>query len=488
MRQDRGGVVSLGREQSPGAEPVIRSSARYVTPSHLGAEVVDTEVIRAVRPPVQSGLRRRLQWSRSVAAVLAAEVTAAVAVATWAVTAAQPTLGLVSGGWALAQVGAAGAGPDGRAVVSPAGTLRRAKLGAVLVLALVTIELLAPLAGGVLLGLASLSLAGRGVLAVRSRRRSTPGRVIVVGRSHEIADAVDRVARSGADVTTYCTSDADELTRGTHLQRAILTAAPDRVVVLAGTLDTRELQELSWALEDYEIDVVIWLGSGHLSPRRFQPVDEAGVQGLRIAPRGGLLGDRLWGGVNRVAAVGLLALFALPMLVVATLVRLDSSGPALFVQQRVGRHGRSFPMVKFRTMHVNAEEMLAALLEENESEGGVLFKMKGDPRVTRIGRILRATSIDELPQLLNVVRGEMALIGPRPALAREVAEYDLRARRRLAVRPGLTGLWQVSGRSNLSFDDAVRLDVDYIDNWSLRREAEIALRTVGAVVRREGAY
>lgn len=486
MRQDRGGVVSLGREQSPGAEPVIRSSARFVAPSQL--DVVDTEVIRAVRPPAQGGLRRRLHWSRSVVAVLAAEATAAVAVTAWAVTAAQAALGLVSGGWALAQLGGAVAGRDGRSAVGFAGTVRRAKLGAVLVLALVAFGLLVPAAGAVLLSLAALSLAGRGALALRRRRQSSPGRVMVVGRSHEIADAVDRVARGGADVTTYCTSDADELTRGTHLQRAILTAAPDRVVVLAGTLDTQELQELSWALEDYAIDVVVWLGNGHLDPRRFQPVDEAGVQGLRIAPRGGLLGDWLLGVANRVAAAGLLVLFALPMLVVAAMVRLDSKGPALFVQERIGRHGRTFPMVKFRTMHVNAEEMLAALLEENESEGGVLFKMKGDPRVTRIGRILRATSIDELPQLLNVVRGEMALIGPRPALAREVAEYDLRARRRLAVRPGLTGLWQVSGRSNLSFEDAVRLDIDYVDNWSVRREAEIALRTVGAVVRREGAY
>ncbi len=174
-------------------------------------------------------------------------------------------------------------------------------------------------------------------------------------------------------------------------------------------------------------------------------------------------------------------------LLVALLIKLDSPGPVLFKQMRVGKGGRPFMLYKFRSMRVDADKELARLRRMNEA-GGPLFKMKADPRRTRVGKCIRQTSIDEIPQLLNVLRGEMSLVGPRPALASEVAEYDLWERGRLEVHPGLTGLWQVRGRSQLDFDEMVLMDLYYIENWSLRLDIQILLQTIPAVLFRKGAY
>ncbi len=183
------------------------------------------------------------------------------------------------------------------------------------------------------------------------------------------------------------------------------------------------------------------------------------------------------------------ALVLLPvLLLIALAVRCTSGGPALFRQTRVGRDGRAFTMLKFRTMYDGAELRLRELLDRNDSVGGVLFKMREDPRVTPLGRILRRFSLDELPQLLNVLTGSMSLVGPRPPLPAEVARYGPHARRRMLVKPGLTGLWQISGRSDLSFEDAVRLDLLYVETWSLALDAKVLVRTVRAVVRGDGAY
>ncbi|HEY1486437.1 MAG TPA: sugar transferase, partial [Micromonosporaceae bacterium] len=186
------------------------------------------------------------------------------------------------------------------------------------------------------------------------------------------------------------------------------------------------------------------------------------------------------------AAVGLV-LLAPMLLAIAIAVKLDSSGPVLFRQVRVGKGEREFSIVKFRTMHIEAEALKASLTHLNENDG-VLFKMRDDPRVTRVGRWLRRLSLDELPQLLNVLSGEMSLVGPRPPLPEEVAAYPADMRRRLAVRPGITGLWQVSGRSDLSWDEAVRLDLRYVENWSFSLDCVILLRTLSAVCRSSGAY
>lgn len=174
-------------------------------------------------------------------------------------------------------------------------------------------------------------------------------------------------------------------------------------------------------------------------------------------------------------------------LLVAIAIRLDSSGPVLFRQERVGRYGKPFILYKFRSMYQDAEAQLAKLREKNEA-AGPLFKMRDDPRRTRVGRIIRRTSIDELPQLINVLRGEMSLVGPRPGLASEVAQYQDWHRKRLEVLPGITGLWQVSGRSNLTFDEMVMLDIYYAENWSLSLDLRIMLRTIPQLLFGEGAY
>ena len=203
--------------------------------------------------------------------------------------------------------------------------------------------------------------------------------------------------------------------------------------------------------------------------------------------RVGHLLERMWQAAQRIAA-GILLLLLLPLLlVIALAVRLDSPGGSIFRQVRVGQDGRRFVILKFRSMRVDAELALPTLRHLNEYEG-VLFKVRSDPRITRLGRLLRRSSLDELPQLWNVVKGDMALVGPRPPLPSEVEEYALWERRRLSVKPGMTGLWQVSGRSDLPWDEAARLDVHYAVHRSMGLDLEILLRTFGAVISGRGAY
>jgi exopolysaccharide biosynthesis polyprenyl glycosylphosphotransferase len=187
--------------------------------------------------------------------------------------------------------------------------------------------------------------------------------------------------------------------------------------------------------------------------------------------------------------VGALALLGLAplMLAIAIAIKLDSPGPIFFRQERVGKDGTRFRMIKFRSMRVDADRLKATLRTSNEVTGP-LFKMKNDPRVTRVGRLLRRSSLDELPQLFNVLIGEMSLVGPRPPVPSEVAEYEDWAMGRLRAMPGMTGLWQVSGRSDVPFHDMVRLDLHYIRNWSLWLDLEIIARTVPAVLGNRGAY
>jgi lipopolysaccharide/colanic/teichoic acid biosynthesis glycosyltransferase len=172
---------------------------------------------------------------------------------------------------------------------------------------------------------------------------------------------------------------------------------------------------------------------------------------------------------------------------VALAIKLEDSGPVLFRQERVGKAGALFRMVKFRSMGVDADQRRAELEALNEG-AGPLFKLRADPRVTRVGAFIRRYSLDELPQLLNVVRGDMSIVGPRPPLPAEVERYGKDARRRLLVKPGITGLWQVSGRSDLTWEESVRLDLRYVENWSLMIDLVIVWKTVNAVLRGDGAY
>jgi exopolysaccharide biosynthesis polyprenyl glycosylphosphotransferase len=175
------------------------------------------------------------------------------------------------------------------------------------------------------------------------------------------------------------------------------------------------------------------------------------------------------------------------MLAIAAAIRFSDNGPALFTQMRVGKDGEQFKIYKFRTMVVDAEARLAEIKEKNESDG-MLFKIRRDPRITAIGARLRKSSLDELPQLINVLRGEMSLVGPRPALPEEAAKYADHVRRRLVVKPGLTGMWQVNGRSELSWEETVRLDLRYVENWSFALDLQILWKTVSVILRGSGAY
>ncbi len=188
--------------------------------------------------------------------------------------------------------------------------------------------------------------------------------------------------------------------------------------------------------------------------------------------------------LSGLALLGLLPLFGL----IAALIKLEDGGPILFWQTRVGKHGRRFRFPKFRSMVVDAEAHLEAIHARNQHGATITFKMQDDPRITRIGKVLRRFSMDELPQLWCVLRGEMSLVGPRPALPKEVARYDLAARRRLNAIPGLTCIWQVSGRSNLAFPIQCEMDIAYIRRQSLRYDIELLARTIPAVVSGKGAY
>jgi exopolysaccharide biosynthesis polyprenyl glycosylphosphotransferase len=190
---------------------------------------------------------------------------------------------------------------------------------------------------------------------------------------------------------------------------------------------------------------------------------------------------------DRSVAVLMLLVLSPLMLGIALAVRLTDKGPALFAQVRVGKDARPFKIYKFRTMVIDAEARLAEIREKNDSDG-LLFKLRKDPRVTSIGAHLRKWSLDELPQLINVLRGEMSLVGPRPALPEEAAKYAAHVRRRLVVKPGLTGMWQVSGRSDLSWDETVRLDLRYVENWSFALDLQILWKTFSVIFRGAGAY
>lgn len=248
------------------------------------------------------------------------------------------------------------------------------------------------------------------------------------------------------------------------------------------------IRNLGWDLEGTSAELVL---SSRLTdvagPRiHFRPVDGLPLIHVEI--------PRFEGGRHAlkrtldVVTTGLAMLLLLPVLaVIAVLIKMDSPGPVLFRQQRCGRNGQMFRMIKFRSMVQSAEDDLAGLLDQNEA-AGVLFKIRNDPRITRIGRVLRKYSLDELPQLWNIFVGEMSLVGPRPPLPEEVQVYETHVHRRLYIKPGLTGMWQVNGRSNLSWEDSVRLDLYYVENWSLAGDLMIIWRTFKTVIQPVGAY
>jgi exopolysaccharide biosynthesis polyprenyl glycosylphosphotransferase len=248
------------------------------------------------------------------------------------------------------------------------------------------------------------------------------------------------------------------------------------------------LRALSWALLDRGIDLLTAPGLVDMASHRVR-FDRAGIVTLlhlRSVPGRGprRLAKTVF---DRVAAATALVVLAFPLIAIGVAIRTTSSGPALYRQTRVGKAGRPFTMFKFRTMVANADDLRSDLLGANENDG-MMFKIRDDPRVTRIGKLLRRSSLDELPQLINVMLGQMSLVGPRPPLPGEVADYRALEHRRLHVRPGMTGLWQVSGRSTLTWDETLRLDLRYVDNWTFATDVRLLWRTVSVVVKGTGAY
>jgi exopolysaccharide biosynthesis polyprenyl glycosylphosphotransferase len=338
------------------------------------------------------------------------------------------------------------------------------------------------------------------------RRLSGDGmqRVLVVGHPDAASHLVvqfDREPQHGLGVVAVCVRGDDDLLvlphgveaiRGTD-PRTVLRAVADvgaDVVAVASSPDLsgHALRRLAWALDERGVDLIVSPGIVEVAGPRLSIRPVAGLSLLHLerpATHGGRMLikrvlDRLLGSALFVALSPLLAGIALA-------VKLTSPGPVLFRQLRIGEDGRPFEMLKFRSMVADAEDRRADLEADNEGNG-VLFKIRSDPRVTRVGAVLRRYSLDELPQLWNVVRGEMSLVGPRPPLPQEVIAYSDDATRRLRVRPGMTGLWQVSGRSDLSWEESLRLDLRYVDNWSLALDVTILWRTCRAVLGRSGAY
>ncbi len=265
----------------------------------------------------------------------------------------------------------------------------------------------------------------------------------------------------------------------------------DAVAVTGSDAVTAEtVRRLGWDLEGSGIDLALAVSLTDVAGPRvsMQPVD--GLPLIYVdEPRFSGTKYALKSTLDWLGAAAITLVLAPALLGVACLVKLTSAGPVLYKQERVGLGGTTFHVFKFRSMVVDAHSLLDEVLEaEGKPSMGLFYKPKNDPRVTSVGHLLRRYSVDELPQLLNVLRGEMSLVGPRPQILREVELYDRKARRRLLVKPGLTGLWQVSGRSELSPEDGIRLDVYYVENWTVSGDLAILLRTVKAVLGGEGAY
>jgi exopolysaccharide biosynthesis polyprenyl glycosylphosphotransferase len=297
------------------------------------------------------------------------------------------------------------------------------------------------------------------------------------------------VCISGNDVAINLGDDALPVLAGPEatLEAAMRCRADSIAVADAVTLPSAALTQLAWDLAGTGIELMVTPAVTDVAGPRISLRPVEGTP-LLLAEQPELRGTRrlVKGAFDRTFAA-LLVVLLLPILaLIGLLVRFTSRGPALFRQVRVGVGGQRFVLFKFRTMTVDAEERFAEVAHLNEHDG-VLFKVRDDPRITRFGRYLRRWSIDELPQLWNVVRGDMSIIGPRPPLPTEVHSYNEQARRRLLVKPGMTGLWQVSGRSSLPWQEAVRLDLYYVENWSPSLDVVILAKTLSAVVRRRGA-
>lgn len=356
-----------------------------------------------------------------------------------------------------------------------------------------------PLAG---LGSLALRFAARKQLHLQQRQGKNIRKVIVVGSAYAAADlqtVLTREPHAGMRVLGVCVPRAD-IGRARDAGLAVIgdleqvpalirTYGADAVAVTGGEATRNNyLRELSWALEGAGVELLVHPGLVEIAGPRMHIRPYVGLPLLHIEQPHFTGWRRLLKRATDLMLTGVGLVVISPLLaVIAAAVKLGDGGPVIFRQTRVGLDGTTFTMYKFRSMHVDAEAKLAELRARNPHIG-LLFKMEDDPRITSVGRLLRKFSLDELPQLFNVLGGTMSLVGPRPPLQSEVDGYEDHARRRLLVTPGLTGLWQVSGRSLLSWEETVRLDLRYVENWTLTLDLLILWKTLFAVVAKKGAF
>ena len=354
---------------------------------------------------------------------------------------------------------------------------------------------------GALTAMLRLSLRHR--LHRRRSRGECTRRVLAVGGDDAVGDLIARTQRAfhhGWSVAGVCVPAGLNGAAGDHVRGVPVVGDLDSVntvvdrgdfhVVAVAPADgwsSTRLHRLSWDLEGRGIDLVVHPGLMEVTGPRLHVAPVDGLPLLRLTePAFTGIPRLVKATVDRIGAALLLLLLAPLLLVVFVAIRTDG-GPAFFRQARVGRNGSTFSMLKFRSMVVDAEQ-LRTMLEPTNDGSGPLFKLKRDPRITPVGGLLRRYSLDELPQLVNVLLGTMSLVGPRPPLPSEVATYTRDVRRRLLVTPGITGLWQISGRSDLSWEESVRLDLRYVENWSLALDGLILWKTIRAVFAGDGAY
>jgi exopolysaccharide biosynthesis polyprenyl glycosylphosphotransferase len=272
------------------------------------------------------------------------------------------------------------------------------------------------------------------------------------------------------------------------LTATMIGSGANAVIITSSDATHPEMvRRLGWDLEGYDIEIIVAPSLANIAGPRVHIRPVAGLPLLHVE-QPAYRGAQRWakGLLDRIGGLALVLVFSPLLLALAAAIKLTSPGRVFFVQERVGQDGQTFGMIKFRSMVEGADAMLTEL--QPDTGNVVMFKMRDDPRVTRVGRILRRYSLDELPQLFNVLKGDMSLVGPRPPLVSEVSGYAAEARRRLLVRPGMTGPWQISGRSDLDWEDTMRLDLYYVENWSLVGDMLILWKTFRAVVSSAGAY
>jgi exopolysaccharide biosynthesis polyprenyl glycosylphosphotransferase len=513
-------------ERRVGDDARARRARRRGGAAGAAGTAVAEPVVRGTIPPPVAATRPRPAWERNYTLSLVALDAALISLATFVAVVARfgdhgDTLRgvpyvAVAATIALAWVGVLGMSRayESRFVGVGSEEFRRVFDASVRLLALVatvafTFRL--PLARGfvgVAFPLGTALLCGgrygaRRVLhGLRARGRAVH-RVVVVGARESVEDVIRQACdarHAGLLVVGACVPDTEHPvvvdglaipTLGTPVDaaRCVVEVGADTVAVAGGwAMGSEGVRRLAWQLEGSGIDLVVAPSLTNVAGPRITVRPVAGLALLHVEEPEFTGMRRLFkGAYDRAVALVLLLLAGPFLLALAAAIKLTDRGPVFFSQERVGINGKRFRLWKLRSMYVDAEARRAELAALNETDA-VLFKIRRDPRVTPVGRVLRRFSLDELPQLLNVLKGDMSLVGPRPPLPSEVEEYHTDVRRRLLVKPGVTGLWQVSGRADLTWEESVRLDLHYVENWSVALDFMILWKTFGAVVHGRGAY